>query len=410
MARTIGKLTVLQVSRATEPGLYGDGAGLFLKVKERGSKSWVLRYKKNGRSHALGLGPLHIISLAEARVRAAEARRQILDGGNPVVDRKAAKVKAEVEAADALAKARTFDDVALEYIDAHKAGWKNAKHADQWRATLATYATPVFGHLPVAAVDTALVLAALKPIWSTKAETAARVRGRIEAVLDFAKVLHYRTGENPARWKGNLEHALPKRADVAPVEHHAALPYTEVAEFMAELRERDGIAARALEFTVLTATRTSETLNATWDEIDLENRIWTIPPERMKSKKEHRVPLCGPAVAILRDIPRVGEFVFPGLHRGKALSNMALLTVLRRMGRGHLTTHGMRSTFRDWGSDVASFPNELLEMALAHRVPDATERAYRRSDMFVKRVLLMQAWAGYCEGESAEPENCQPEP
>jgi integrase len=399
MAKLIGKLTALAVSRANAPGLYGDGGGLYLKVKERGTKSWILRYEVNGRSHALGLGPLHTISLAEARVRAADTRRQILDGGNPVLDKRAAKVQAEVEAA----KARTFDDVAREYIDSHKAGWKNAKHADQWHATLATYVTPVFGHLPVAAIDTALVLAALRPIWSTKPETAARVRGRIEAVLDFAKVLHYRTGENPARWKGNLEHALPKRSDVAPVEHHAALPYKDIAAFVAELRERDGIAARALEFLILTATRTSETLNATWDEFDLENRIWTIPPERMKSKKEHRVPLSDPAVAILRDIPRVGEFVFPGLHRGKALSNMALLTVLRRMGRGDLTTHGFRSTFRDWGSDVASFPNELLEMALAHRVPDATERAYRRSDMFQKRVQVMQAWAAYCEAKAAEP-------
>lgn len=291
----------------------------------------------------------------------------------------------------------TFDACAAAYIGAHETGWRNAKHRDQWRNTLSTYANPVFGSRPVQAIDVGLVMKALEPIWQTKPETASRLRGRIEAVLDWATVRGYRQGDNPARWRGHLDKLLPARNKIRSVEHHAALPYDETAEFLAMLRSQEGIGARALEFLILTAARTGEVIGAQRDEIDLDEKVWIVPAARMKAGREHRVPLSPAAVAVLERMKESceGDFVFPGGRRNKPLSNMALLAVLRRMGRGDLTAHGFRSTFRDWAAERTNFPREVAEAALAHTVGDKVEAAYRRGDLFDKRRQLMEAWARF---------------
>jgi integrase len=348
-----------------------------------------------GRAREMGLGPLHTVSLSEARSKARECRKIRLEGADPIEARNAKRAEARLAAATAM----TFQACAEAYIAAHRAGWKNPKHAAQWPSTLATYVHPVFGALPVQAVDVGLVMKVLEPIWKEKPETASRVRGRIESVLDWAKARGYREGENPARWKGHLENLLPARSKVARVEHYSALPYTEIADFVARLREQDGIAARALEFLILTAARTGEIIGATWAEVDFEQRLWMVPGSRMKAGREHRVPLSGPALAILKPLAetKASEFVFPGGRIGKPLSNMAMLKLLQRMGRGDLTAHDFRSTFSDWCAEQTAFPSEVREMALAHIVSDKVEAAYRRGDMFAKRRQLMDAWATYCE-------------
>jgi integrase len=388
-----GKLTALAVKKISKRGMHGDGHGLYLQVAQGGTKSWVLRFKINGRPRHFGLGPTHAVSLAQARIRAADARRLLLDGHDPIAARHAAR------AAGRLANARTmtFDECAEAYIKAHRAGWKNAVHAGQWSSTLQSYVSPAFGSLPAQAIDTALVMRVIEPLWTTKPETAGRVRGRIETILDWARVRGYRTGENPARWKGHLDHLLPARSKVRKVEHHAALPYAEIGNFMVELRRVDSVAARALEWMILTATRTSETINATWSEIDLDDAVWTIPGARMKGGKDHRVPLSDAALALLEKMQaiRTGDYVFPG-RNGKPLSNMALLMVLRRMKRGHLTGHGFRSTFRVWCAEQTNFPSEVAEAALAHAVSDKAIAAYMRTTFFDRRRKLMQAWAAYC--------------
>src|ERR1051326_4330491 len=291
--RAIGKLTTIQVQRAKRRGLYGDGGGLFLQVAKGGSKSWVFRFKEAGRLRVMGLGPLHTISLAEAREKALACRKMRLDGVDPIAARRERRIAAKVEAA----KAITFRDAAEKFIDAHKAGWRNARHALQWPATLEAYVYPVFGSLPVSAVDTALVMKAIEPVWKLTPETASRVRGRIESVLDWAAAREHRRGDNPARWRGHLENLLPKRNKVRRVKHLAALPYQQIGELMPALREEDGIAARALEFTILTAARSGEVFGARWEEFDLSERLWVIPGERMKAGKEHRVPLSDAAIA-----------------------------------------------------------------------------------------------------------------
>jgi integrase len=293
----------------------------------------------------------------------------------------------------------TFDACAAAYIDAHKSSWRNAKHRDQWPNTLNTYASPVFGSLPVQAVDVGLVMKALEPIWKIKSETASRLRGRIEAVLDWATVRGYRKGDNPARWRGHLDKLLPARSKVQKVEHHSALPYGGLADFVAVLRGQDGIAARALEFLILTATRTGEVIGARWDEVDLGEKIWVVPAARMKAGREHRVPLSAVAAAILEEMKKIreGEFVFPGGKKGRPLSNMAMLAVLKRIGRSDLTAHGFRSSFRDWAAERTNFPREVAEMALAHTVGDKVEAAYRRGDLFQKRRQMMDGWARFCE-------------
>jgi integrase len=298
----------------------------------------------------------------------------------------------------AAAKAMTFAYCATAYINAHEAGWRNPKHRQQWKNTLATYVSPVLGKLAVSAVDTGLVLKVLEPIWTRKPETASRVRGRMEAVLDWAKARGYRTGENPARWRGHLDHLLPAKAKVRKVEHHAALPYARIGTFLAALRKQDCISARALEILILAATRTGETLGATWNEVDMGAKLWTLPSGRMKAGKEHRVPLSDAALSVLRQMHAIrhSDYVFPGARDGRPLSETSLLMLLRRMGRGDITAHGFRSTFRDWAAERTNFPREVAEMALAHAIPDAVEAAYRRGDLFEKRRKLMDAWAAYC--------------
>jgi integrase len=395
-ARGRNRLTVVQI-RAAKPGLskngrpyaklYADGGGLYLRADPSGAKSWVFRYAIAGRQQDLGLGSAADFTLAEARDRALAARKLVADGQNPV---EAKKVKRR---ADAVASATwmTFQACAEAYIAAHRAGWRNPRHAAQWPSTLEAYVYPVFGTLPVAVIDTGLVMKAIEPIWTEKPETASRVRGRIESVLDWATARGYRQGENPARWRGHLENLLPKKSKVRRVEHHAALPYPEIAEFLAELRARGGIAARALEFAILTAARTGEVIGARWTEIDLGARLWTVPGSRMKAGREHRVPLSEAAMTLLAGLKREGDRVFP-------LSDKALVKVLHRMGRDDLTVHGMRSTFSDWCAEQTSFPSEVREMALAHAVGDKVEAAYRRGDLFEKRRQLAEAWSRHCAG------------
>jgi integrase len=367
--------------------MIADGHGLYLRIGPTGAKRWVFRYRRDGRLHDMGLGPLHTVSLAEARSKALDMRRQRLDGIDPLTARR----EANVTRVSNLAKSMTFKACAEAYIKAHATGWKNAVHAKQWPSTLEAYVYPVFGVLPVQAVDVALVMKALEPIWTTKPETASRVRGRIESVIDWATASGFRKGENPARWKGHLENLLPKKSKVRRVERHAALRYAALGAFIAELRQQGALSARALEFTILTAARTGEVVGAAWQEIDFEARLWTIPGERMKAGREHRVPLSEPALSILRPLyeVRTGDKAFP-------LSHAAMLMLLRRMGRGELTVHGFRSTFSDWCAEQTNTPSEVREMALAHAVSDRVEAAYRRGDMFEKRRELMDAWAKFC--------------
>lgn len=393
----MGKLTKASVARATERGMLNDGDGLYLQISVNGAKSWIFRFRDGGRQRYHGLGSANTLSLAEAREAARVCRKMRLDGIDPIAAKQQKRTSARLEAA----KSITFAECAEAYIDAQRTGWKNPKHAQQWRNTLATYVYPVFGDLPVAAVDANLLFKALHPIWASKQETAARVRGRIESVLDWAKVRGYREGENPAQWKGNLSHMLPARNRVKRVEHHAALPHAEMAAFWAALTGQPGTAAQALRFAILTATRTSEVLGATWEEIDVEAGVWTVPAGRMKGGSEHRVPLSPPALALLQELrdTRTGEHVFPGMKAGRSLSNMSLLAVLRRMGRLDLTTHGFRSTFRDWAAECTDTPREVAEAALAHTLTNKVEAAYRRSDLFDKRRYLMEAWAVFCKGD-----------
>ena len=390
MARAFNRLKDLTVKRATKPGLYPDGAGLYLRVGPTGAKAWVFRYRRDGRLHDLGLGPLHTISLAVARQRAQKCREQRLDGIDPLEAKRAGRAAARLEAA----KTMTFEDCAVAYIAAHQAAWTNSKHRKQWPATLTAYAYPVFGALPVNAVDTALVMKVLEPLWVIRTETASRLRGRIESVLDWARTRGYREGENPARWRGHLENLLPKKSRVKPVAHFGALPHAEISGFMAGLRQKEGIAPRALEFLILTAARVGEVAGATWDEINLGERLWTIPARRMKGRKEHRAPLSDAAMAVIGKMAacRQSEQLFPGV------SSASLLAVLHELHTVNVTVHGFRSSFRDWAAEISGFPAEVAEMALAHQVGSAVEQAYRRSDLFARRRQLAEAWAAYCAG------------
>ena len=395
MPRAINRLNPMKVAKTTEPGLYADGGGLYLQITKAGVKSWLFRYMLEGKARGMGLGPLHTIGLAEARTRALDCRRLLLDGIDPIDARNAERSAKKVAAAND----KTFEQCATLYIEAHRAGWKNEKHADQWTNTLKAYAYPVFDVLPVSAIDTALVMKVLQPIWTTKTETASRVRGRIESVLDWATVRGYRAGDNPARLKGHLDTLLPKRSRVQKVKHHPALPYAELAEFMNVLRAEEGVAARALELLILTATRTNEVIGATWEEFDLDTPLWVIPAERMKMGKEHRVPLSSHAVEIIQAQQelRQNNYVFPGTRYGKPLSNMAMLQLLKRMGRTDITAHGFRSTFRDWAGETTHYPREVCEAALAHGIKDKAEAAYARGDLFQKRAALMQDWADFAK-------------
>ena len=405
MAHFVGRLTALKVMKVKKPGMYADGAGLYLQVSGDGetsvAKSWIYRFTLRGRSREMGLGSLSIFGLAEARTKAMECRRLAYEGVDPIEARRAERTKATLDAAKSL----TFRECTAQYIDAHRAGWRNAKHAAQWSSTIKTYAEPVIGILPVQNIDTALVMKIFEPLWSKKPETASRLRGRIEAVLDWAAVRGYREGENPARWRGHLDKLLPARAKVRKIKHHAALPYDELPAFMAVLRGQEGIAARALEFLILTAGRTGEVIGA--QPAEIKDKAWTVPADRMNGGKEHRVPLSAPALTIVEKMrdDHEGEFVFPGGNRDKPLSNMAMLALLERMGRSDLTAHGFRSTFRDWAAECTSHPSEVVEMALAHTINSKVEAAYRRGDLFEKRRLLMTEWAKFCARSKRENPN-----
>ena len=394
MTKKINRLSAVKVAGTKTRGMYADGGGLYLQVSGNGSRSWIFRFKANGRPRDMGLGSLATVSLAKARDLAVACRQLRLKGIDPIEARKAELIEAQL----ASRRSMTFDQCRDAFIDAHKSAWRNAKHKAQWTSSLATYVSPVFGSLPIQSVDVAMVMKVLEPIWSKKPETASRVRGRVERVLDWAKVRGFRQGENPARWRGHLDALLPARGKVRQVRHHAALPYDEIGTFMAELRERDGIAARALEFTILTAARTGEVLGARWEEMNIQDKLWVVPPSRMKAAREHRVPLSRAAAAVLKQMQTVrrADLVFPGHRRGKPLSNMSILMMLRRMGRCDLTAHGFRSTFRDWAAERTNFPREVAEAALAHVIGDKVEAAYRRGDLFEKRRRLMDAWAANC--------------
>jgi integrase len=409
------KLTAIGVQRAKGPAVLHDGAGLYLRVAPSGAKAWVFRYQLGGKRRDMGIGSYPTISLADARQRAAEHRRQRHDGIDPLDARKTRR-QAQLVAA---ARGRTFRECAVEYMASHRAGWRSAKHIDQWESTLERFAYPVIGDLPVAALDTGLVMQVLEPIWSTKLETASRIRGRIEAVLDAATARGYRGGPNPAQWKGNLVHLLPAPAKVRRTTHHASLPIDEVPGFMAELRGREGVSARALEFAILTAARTNEVIGARWAEIDLAAKTWTVPAARMKAAKEHRVPLCDAALRVLDVVrplalvhigkPAANSQVFPGQRLALPMDSSVLLKLLERMGRGDITTHGFRSSFRDWAAERTAFPREVVEMALAHAIESRVEAAYRRGDLFEKRRRLMAAWARFC-GDTPEEDAVTPLP
>jgi integrase len=397
VARTINRLSHRKVETLKQPGMHGDGGGLYLQVTEGADgtarKSWLFRYAVAGRERQMGLGPLRDVPLAEARNCALAARELRRAGKDPIAEREAARAEASL----VITKTMSFDDCATAYIAAHRSGWRNLKHASQWTNTINTYCSPVFGNLPVQLVDVGLVMKAVEPLWATKPETAGRVRGRIERILDWARVRGYRDGENPARWRGHLDHLLPARGKVRRVQHHPALPYAEIPAFLAALRGREAIAARALEFAILTAARTSEVLAATWSEIDLDARVWIIPAERMKAGREHRVPLVDCAIEIIKNMKasKQNDYIFYGDRRA-TLSNMSLLMLLRRMDRNNITTHGFRSTFRTWTAECTNYPREVVEAALAHVVGNKVEAAYQRGDMLDKRRLLMAQWEKYC--------------
>lgn len=398
------KLTVLKIEREKTRGYLNDGGGLYLRISPTGTKSWVFRYKVSiaGRTHTreMGLGALHTVTLAEARERARECRKQRLDDIDPIDARSAKRQTAKLTAA----RVMTFAACAKRYIEVHRTSWKNEKHAAQWSSTLETYADPVFGNLAVATVDTGLVMKAIELIWQEKPETASRLRGRIESVLDWATVRGYRHGANPARWRGHLDQLLPapskakqaRRRELGRAEHHAALPYAELPALLADLDTQEGLGALALKFAILTAARTSEVINARWNEFNLTQRLWTIPAERMKAGRDHRVPLSAPALQILETLRQLPEspFILPAGRLGP-VSNMIMLMTLRRMGKSELTVHGFRSTFSDWVTERTGFPPEVREMALAHTISNKVEEAYRRGDLFQKRRQPMDAWAKF---------------
>jgi integrase len=379
-----GRLTARKVATAKQ-GKYSDGGNLYLIVSDAGSRKWVLRFTWRGAAKEMGLGSANDVPLADAREKAADARRTIARGSNPIDERKRD------------GGIPTFGYMADAVCETVAASFRNEKHKAQWRMTLTNYAAPLRGK-QVDTISTEDVLAVLKPIWTEKPETASRLRGRIEKVLDAAKAKGHRTGENPARWRGHLDHLLPKPLKLSRG-HHAAMPYDQVAGLIADLREREATAARALEFCILTAARSGEVLGLRRSEIDFDKKIWTVPANRMKAGREHRVPLSARAFAIVKELASTdaGSFVFAGQSRNKPLSNMAMDMMLRRMKREDVTVHGFRSSFRDWAGNVSSFPREITETALSHVIGDKAEQAYRRSDALEKRRRLMDAWAAFCE-------------
>jgi len=420
----MGKLTAVAVRTAKHPSnsrrpvRMGDGDGLYLQVAAGDTKSWLFRYTLRGKAREMGLGPVgespERVPLAKARILAAEAKALLRDGKDPLAEREAvhgSRVRAAIEA-----KERTFKAAATALVDSKRSGWRNAKHGAQWLATLEAHVFPAIGDMPVSAVGTDDVLRVLRPIWERVPETASRVRQRVEAVLDAAKVKGWRSGENPARWKGHLAGELPQPRKVKRVAHRPALPWEQVSDFMAALARREGIAAKALRFIILTAARTGEVRGMRWREVDLNGKIWVVPGERMKASKTHRVPLAPAALAVLAEVRPLSkgpnDLVFPGGRAGKPLSDMAVSEVVRRMNEGcaegepprwrdaegrAVVPHGFRSTFRDWAGETRHEGREVVEAALAHTIKDKAEAAYARSDLLEKRRPLMDAWAEHCE-------------
>ena len=402
MARATHQLTAIKVASLKEPGLYPDGMGLYPRITQGGGKAWIYRFTANGKTRDMGLGPTTVVSLARARQIADDCRRQRREGLDPIELRK------EKQASSGVARSPTFRECAEQLISSHEPAWRNPKHRQQWKNTLKAYAYPILGDTPVTDIDTALVLKVLQqpmatakdqPLWHSRSETASRLRGRLESVLSWAKARGYRAGAdaNPAAWRGHLDQLLPATTKLRRVEHHPALPYIEIPAFMSELRQRGGIGARALEFTILTAARTGEALGARFYEFDLDRKLWTVPASRMKGGREHRVPLSSKAIDVVKEMAliRLNDFVFPGMKQGRSLSDMALLMLLRDL-RPSLTVHGFRSTFKDWAAERTNTPNFVSEAALAHVVADKVEGAYRRGDLFEKRRKLMETWADFC--------------
>ena len=398
----IHRLTPRKVSTAKQ-GKYEDGGGLRLVVGASGSKKWVLRFSLKGKRREMGLGAYPTVSLGDARAMAAEYRQQAADGTDPIKARAVEPVRIP-----------NFTTCAARYIRAHRKGWRNHKHQRQWVTTMKTYARPTIGDMSVDEISTEDILKILKPIWNTKTETAKRVQGRIENILDYASAYKWRDSNNPARWRGHLDKLLPKPSRVKNSRHHPAMPYQEVARFMEELRINQSISALALRFLILTATRTSEVLKAEWAEIDLKTAVWTIPAERMKARREHRIPLTKESIIILKETPKIhgNPYVFPGSRSNRPLSNMALLQLMRGMGygvnedRGDYVPHGFRSSFRDWSGEVSSYPRDVAEMALAHTIQNKVEAAYRRGDLFEKRRKMMDDWEAYLKPNTNGSTTC----
>jgi integrase len=386
-------LTGKAVAALRNPGKYRVSRNLYLQIEGR-SRSWLFRYMRHGVAHWHGLGSCDLVTLAEAREKALACRKMLLAGTDPIEHERARRMQALL----ATAATMTFRECGEAYIRAHEASWRNPKHRQQWPNTLSTYVYPVIGSLPVQAIDVGLVTKILEPIWQEKPETASRVRGRIETVLDWATARGYRAGDNPARWRGHLDQLLPKKTKVRKVRHQPAMPYRNIPGFMAQLRAQNSTSARGLEFTVLAAVRTSETIGATWGEIDLKAKTWTIPPTRTKAEREHRVPLSARALEILQSLPREkgNPHLFIGARKGKGLSVITMLELLRGLDGNGFTVHGFRSSFRDWCAEQTNYPRELAEAALAHVLQDKTEAAYQRGDLLEKRRRLMDAWEKYC--------------
>lgn len=398
-ARQLHRLTALKIGKLDTPGHYPDGGNLYFQISETGSRSWILKFTLRGRSREMGLGPLSSVSLAAARAEAAKCRELLREGIDPIEARNAEQRKRALETFGP----RLFKAAAADYIAKHRAGWKNAKHAQQWENTLATYANPILGDQDVRDVDTTMIVRVLQPIWISKRETAFRLRGRLECILDAEKALGHRKGENPARWRGHLDKLLPKQNRRKKIKHHPALPWQEMPEFMSKLREQRGTAARMLEHLILTVVRTQEVQFARPEEFAMSYRVWTVPGERMKMELPLRVPMVDRLIELVKEaLPGARDgWLYPGRVKNKPLSNMAMLKVLERMGYGHVTVHGFRSTFRDWVAECTEYADSLAEKALAHAIQNESEAAYRRGDMLERRRKMMNDWARFCAGETA---------
>jgi len=394
MAKKSKQLTALKVKKLKEAKSYPDGDGLYLQISKSGNKTWFYRYQKAGKDHKHGLGSYPTVTLDRARNKARACNVLRDKGIDPIEHKKQQVLDEELEKL----KGITFEKCAIAYIDAHKAGWKNRKHEQQWRNTLKTYAYPYIGKLAVKSIDTGLVLKVLEPIWNEKTETATRVRQRIENILDWAKVRKYRSGENPALWRGHLDKILPKPTKVTKVKHFNAMPYVNVPKYFKKLRKTETLAAKSLAFIILTASRNGEARGATWDEIDLKKGVWELPSERMKADRPHRVPLSKEAIKVLKEAKKLsrGEYVFSGLKKDKPISEATIRNLIKT-DHSDVTIHGFRSSFRDWCAEMTNYPREVAEAALAHTLKDKTEAAYQRGDIFVKRKKLMDAWASYCQ-------------